>query len=70
MLITIGAMLMGVALCRWIAGKLSVLLGTEDDVVIELCFNLLEGARFVCQLKLHSLIRLLDTIADNPRLLA
>ena len=33
--------------CRWIAGKLSEILGNEDDVVIELCFNLLEGARFV-----------------------
>jgi hypothetical protein len=32
---------------RWIAGKISEILGTEDDVVIELCFNLLEGARFV-----------------------
>lgn len=33
--------------CRWIAGKISEILGSEDDVVIELCFNLLEGARFV-----------------------
>jgi len=33
--------------CRWIAGKISEILGNEDDVVIELCFNLLEGARFV-----------------------
>ena len=32
---------------RWIAGKISEVLGNEDDVVIELCFNLLEGARFV-----------------------
>lgn len=32
---------------RWIAGKISEILGSEDDVVIELCFNLLEGARFV-----------------------
>ncbi len=35
------------SLSRWIAGKLSEILGNEDDVVIELCFNLLEGARFV-----------------------
>lgn len=33
---------------RWIAGKISEILGSEDDVVIELCFNLLEGSRFVC----------------------
>lgn len=32
---------------KWVAGKLSEILGFEDDVVIELCFNLLEGARFV-----------------------
>ncbi len=32
---------------RWIAGKISDILGDEDDVVIELCFNLLEGTRFV-----------------------
>ena len=34
-------------LCRWIAGKISDILGNEDDVVIELCFNLLEESRFV-----------------------
>jgi hypothetical protein len=28
------------------------ILGNEDDVVIELCFNLLEGTRFVCDLYL------------------
>lgn len=32
---------------RWIAGKISEILGNEDDVVIELCFNLIEGSRFV-----------------------
>jgi hypothetical protein len=26
------------------------ILGDEDDVVIELCFNLLEGTRFVSRL--------------------
>ncbi|KAJ9612437.1 hypothetical protein H2200_004034 [Cladophialophora chaetospira] len=31
---------------KWIAGKISEVLGSEDDVVIELCFNLLEGSRF------------------------
>lgn len=34
---------------RWIAGKISEILGNEDDVVIELCFNLLEGTRYVSQ---------------------
>lgn len=32
---------------RWIAGKISDILGNEDDVIIELCFNLLEGSRYV-----------------------
>ncbi|KAL1869485.1 hypothetical protein Plec18167_007783 [Paecilomyces lecythidis] len=31
---------------KWIAGKIIEILGNEDDVVIELCFNLLEGSRF------------------------
>ncbi|KAH7417544.1 PWI domain-containing protein [Cadophora sp. MPI-SDFR-AT-0126] len=31
---------------KWIAGKISDILGNDDDVVIELCFNLIEGARF------------------------
>ncbi|KFZ01764.1 hypothetical protein V500_00630 [Pseudogymnoascus sp. VKM F-4518 (FW-2643)] len=31
---------------KWIAGKISDILGSEDDVVIELCFNLIEGSRY------------------------
>ncbi|KAK5104432.1 hypothetical protein LTS08_002321 [Lithohypha guttulata] len=31
---------------KWIARRLSEILGTEDDVVTELCFNLLEGSRY------------------------
>ncbi|EFW14363.1 SRm160/300 splicing coactivator [Coccidioides posadasii str. Silveira] len=31
---------------KWIAVKISDILGNEDDVVIELCFNLIEGSRF------------------------
>ncbi|PBP24598.1 hypothetical protein BUE80_DR004413 [Diplocarpon rosae] len=31
---------------KWIAGRISEILGNEDDVVIELCFNLIEGVRF------------------------
>ena len=34
---------------KWIAGKIAEILGNEDDVVIELCFNLVEGERFVCR---------------------
>ncbi|KAJ5692627.1 hypothetical protein N7462_002050 [Penicillium macrosclerotiorum] len=31
---------------KWIAGRISEILGNEDDVIIELCFNLLEGSRY------------------------
>ncbi|KAI2614528.1 uncharacterized protein GGS25DRAFT_55016 [Hypoxylon fragiforme] len=31
---------------KWIASKISEILGSEDDVVTELCFNLIEGTRF------------------------
>ncbi|KAK3942182.1 PWI domain-containing protein [Diplogelasinospora grovesii] len=31
---------------KWIAGKVTEILGNEDDVVIELIFNLIEGGRF------------------------
>ena len=38
---------------RWIASRISELLGNEDDVVIELCFNLIED-RFVSQYTLFT----------------
>ncbi|KAI1322890.1 PWI domain-containing protein [Xylariaceae sp. FL0255] len=31
---------------KWIASRISEILGAEDDVVIELCFNLIDGPRF------------------------
>ncbi|KAG6034367.1 hypothetical protein E4U41_006565 [Claviceps citrina] len=30
---------------KWIANRISDILGNEDDVLIELCFNLIEGSR-------------------------
>jgi len=51
---------------RWIAGKISEILGNEDDVVIELCFNLLEGSRFVSPLfGALSVLSLSQGIADD-----
>ncbi|KAF2968169.1 hypothetical protein GQX73_g5453 [Xylaria multiplex] len=32
---------------KWIASRISEILGSEDDVVIELCFNLIDGPRFI-----------------------
>lgn len=34
-------------ICRWVANRISNILGSEDDVVIELCFGLIEGIRHV-----------------------
>lgn len=34
-------------LFRWITNRITDILGTEDDVVIELCFNLIEASRYV-----------------------
>ncbi|KAK7969730.1 hypothetical protein PG988_008803 [Apiospora saccharicola] len=31
---------------KWIASRISEILGSEDDVVTELCFNLVEGSRY------------------------
>ncbi|KAJ3486867.1 hypothetical protein NLG97_g6527 [Lecanicillium saksenae] len=31
---------------KWIASRISEILGNEDDVVIEMCFNLIEGPRY------------------------
>ncbi|OAA82527.1 Splicing factor PWI [Akanthomyces lecanii RCEF 1005] len=31
---------------KWIASRISEILGNEDDVVIEMCFNLVEGPRY------------------------
>ncbi|RMZ85991.1 hypothetical protein DV737_g87, partial [Chaetothyriales sp. CBS 132003] len=31
---------------KWIAGKITEILKSDDDIVIELCFGLLEGSRF------------------------
>ncbi|OAR01652.1 hypothetical protein LLEC1_05014 [Akanthomyces lecanii] len=33
-------------LAAWIASRISEILGNEDDVVIEMCFNLVEGPRY------------------------
>jgi serine/arginine repetitive matrix protein 1 len=37
---------------RWISGKIEDILGAEDDIVTELCFNLLEAQQFVLALNL------------------
>ena len=42
-------------MCSWIGGKISDILGNDDDVVIELCCNLLESSRFVCPTSTASL---------------
>lgn len=54
-------------LFRWIANKISDILGTEDDVVIELCFNLIEGTRYVSCWNFDTMLaRVLLSAADSP----
>ena len=53
---------------RWIAGKISEILGSEDDVVIQLCFNLLEGSRYVGQsLRLSNMCRVLTQHSQTSK---
>lgn len=53
-------------LFRWIANKISDILGTEDDVVIELCFNLIEGTRYVSCWNFDTMLaRVLLSAADS-----
>lgn len=42
-----GQLLTVMSLDRWIASKVTEILANEDDVVIELVFNLLESGRYV-----------------------
>lgn len=51
---------------RWIANRISEILGNEDDVVIELCFNLIEGPRHV---SLLFIALVLDIISYKSALL-
>lgn len=40
---------------KWVGGKITGILGDEDDVVVETCYNLLEQNRFVGRTWLNSL---------------
>jgi serine/arginine repetitive matrix protein 1 len=35
---------------KWIANKITTILGDEDDIVVETCYNLIEQTQFVWQL--------------------
>lgn len=35
---------------RWIANKITTILGDEDDIVVETCYNLVEQSQFVSRL--------------------
>lgn len=41
-------------------------MGNEDDVVIELIFNLIEGARYVCHPRSRTLPRLECSLTSQP----
>lgn len=38
---------------KWIAGKITTILGDEDDVVVETCYNLIEQNQFVSEASRH-----------------
>lgn len=48
---------------KWIANKITTILGDEDDVVVETCYNLIEQNQFVCHTA--SLSRLQLTIRSR-----
>ncbi|EEY19733.1 conserved hypothetical protein [Verticillium alfalfae VaMs.102] len=52
---------------KWIASKISEILGGEDDVVIELCFGLIEGSRFQTELPKSPVAVAKMQIGDNPK---
>jgi restriction endonuclease S subunit len=42
---------------KWIANRITTILGDEDDIVVETCYNLVEQNQFVSRL-LYSILRL------------
>jgi serine/arginine repetitive matrix protein 1 len=50
---------------KWIANRITTILGDEDDIVVETCYNLIEQNQFVS----HPLVRtaqcLLTYVAQN-----
>lgn len=52
---------------KWIAGKITAILGYDDDVVVETCYNLLEENRFV-RFLIRSAFYLLLTSSCSPKL--
>ena len=40
---------------KWIANKITTILGDEDDIVVETCYNLIEQDKFVGYTLVHIL---------------
>lgn len=52
---------------KWIAQKITDILGDEDDIVVETCYNLVEQNQFVCTKTRPITLQLLILAAQNQR---
>lgn len=53
---------------KWIANKITTILGDEDDIVVETCYNLVEQNQFVGCTSLHIQLQyILIRTAKNQR---
>jgi len=52
---------------KWIAQKITDILGDEDDIVVETCYNLIEQNQFVCISTRSTAGCLLTLTAQNQR---
>jgi restriction endonuclease S subunit len=50
---------------KWIANKITTILGDEDDIVVETCYNLIEQNQFVRQRLL--IVRTLELMYGSPK---
>ena len=52
---------------KWIANKITTILGDEDDIVVETCYNLVEQTKFVSKQLRDGLQARLTLIAKHQR---
>jgi hypothetical protein len=52
---------------KWIANRITTILGDEDDIVVETCYNLIEQNQFVSKPTVGTAKRLLTPAAQDQR---
>jgi hypothetical protein len=50
---------------KWIANRITTILGDEDDIVVETCYNLIEQNQFVSRPTFDTAQRLLTSAAQD-----